>query len=127
VTGNRSSQPSGIVLRVLLRTIVVMAAALVGFGAAAYLAVATVIRADAGLAGGAEVLFYGLMGALIASITAGIVVYRLRLSWLIRTSVVAALLICLLAAGALWSWPASETSSTSSGAQPRTTTGTSEP
>jgi hypothetical protein len=127
LSGDRSSQSSGVVLRVLLRAIVVVAATPIGFVAAAYIATATVIRADAGLAGGAEVLFYGVIGALIASVVAGILVYRLRLPVLIRSSLVAALLLGLLAAWVLWSWPASQAPSTSSGAQPRATTGASDP
>jgi hypothetical protein len=80
----------------------VLVTAACGFAAAAALSAAFLVSRDAGLAGAAEVLFYGIGGALVAGIGAGYGISRLGPRALSRTAIAAAFVLAVLIARAVW-------------------------
>lgn len=96
------SRLPGLALRLLLRVFLTLFAALCGFAAAATIAVAFFISPDAGLAGAAEVVFYGAAGALLFGVAAGFIVSRLGSRALVLASLAAAIVLAVLFARVLW-------------------------
>jgi hypothetical protein len=85
-----------------LRSFLVLVTAACGFAGAAAISAAFLVSRDAGLAGAAEVLFYGIGGALVAGIGAGYGVARLGSRALSRTAFAAGFILAVLIAGTAW-------------------------
>jgi hypothetical protein len=80
----------------------VLVTAACGFAAAAAISGTFLVSRDAGLAGAAEVLFYGIGGALVAGIGASYAVARLGSRALSRTAFAAGLVLAGLIGRAAW-------------------------
>jgi hypothetical protein len=80
----------------LLRVFLTLFATVCGFTAGAMIGAAVLVSPDAGLAGGAEVVFYGAAGAIIAGIAGGFAVRRLGRRVLAWTALAAALVLGVL-------------------------------
>lgn len=98
-----ATQRGGVALRLLLRVFLTLFAALCGFAAGAALSSAVLISSHAGLAGAAEAVFYGGVGAIVAGAGAGFIVFRLGSRTLLLASGAAAIVLVFLLARALWS------------------------
>lgn len=108
-------------MRLVLQIFVVLCAALTGFAAGGALSAAYFVSPGAGLAGGAEVLFYGAAAALIAAVVAGFEVARMGGRTLVRLSVAAALFATTLLVWALLNQQGKDGDTVSVPTQPRTT------
>lgn len=108
--------------RAMLRIFLTLFAALLGFAAAAMLAVAFLISPHAGLAGGAEVVFYGAAGAVIAGVAAGFMVSRLGTTTLVWAALLAAIIFVTLFARVLWLQQSADDASSALPADPRPVT-----
>jgi len=92
----RSTGHWNTLLRFVPGSFLILVGAVCGFTAGAALSSAFLVSRDAGLAGAAEVVVYGLTGALVAGVAAGFGAARLSGRGLARTALVAGAVLAVL-------------------------------